>query len=68
MSDGFASYNNVGFMNGGVYLHNIVIHENKFVHLDDGDVHTQNVELMWSRLKQTFKRMKVQVTFCDSHI
>ena len=44
MSDGWASYANLKDIHGGIYDHDVVVHERHFVHPDDDSVHTQNIE------------------------
>ncbi len=43
-SYGWASYYNLKWIHGGIYDHNVVVHEHHFVHQDDDSVHTQNIE------------------------
>ena len=56
VSDGWASYANIENMNGGVYTHQVIMHEENFVDPNDGSVHTQNVENMWMRVKRKLRR------------
>lgn len=56
MTDGWAAYRNIPNMCGGVYDHQVIIHEENFVDPDDSDVHTQNVENMWMRAKRKLRR------------
>ena len=56
VSDGWASYANIENMNGGVYTHQVIVHEENFVDPNDGSVHTQNVENMWMRVKRKLRR------------
>lgn len=44
MSDGWASYGYIDEIQGGIYTHSVVIHEENFVDPDDPNVHTQNQE------------------------
>lgn len=55
ISDGWAGYNQVSTLANGVYMHDIVIHEENFVSPNDYEIHTQNVEGMWARVKRKFK-------------
>ena len=41
---------------GGVYLHDVVIHEQNFVDPLHPEIHTQNVENMWMRAKRKLRR------------
>ncbi|GFN83683.1 hypothetical protein PoB_001018900 [Plakobranchus ocellatus] len=54
--DGWAAYENLEALRGGVYTHAVVIHQRYFVDRDDPDVHTQNIENTWMRAKQKIKR------------
>ena len=56
ISDGWGAYGNVATINGGVYAHDVVIHERNFVDPKDADIHTQNIENMWMRAKRKLKR------------
>ena len=56
MSDGWAAYAGINQLAGGVYLHDVVIHEQNFIHPVHPDIHTQNVECMWMRCKRKLKR------------
>ena len=56
MSDGWPAYNNLDQLNGGVYLHDVVIHEQNFVDPLHPEIHTQNVENMWMRAKRKLRR------------
>ena len=56
VSDGWAAYGQIDQMGGGIYTHDIVIHERNFVDPTDGEVHTQNVENMWMRAKRKIRR------------
>jgi transposase-like protein len=58
ISDGWQSYNSVSEICGGVYTHDICIHQENFVHPDDATIHTQNVESFWCSAKQKLKTMK----------
>jgi hypothetical protein len=40
------------------YTHHVIIHEHNFVDPQNDNIHTQNVENMWGRLKTHFKRMR----------
>ena len=56
MSDGWPAYHNLDQLNGGVYIHDVVIHEQNFVDPLHPEVHTQNVENMWMRAKRKLRR------------
>ena len=51
------AYENISSLRNGQYLHDIVVHEYNFVHPDHMDIHTQNIENLWGRMKRKFKRM-----------
>ncbi len=44
MSDGWASYADLNTVHGGIYKHEVVVHEHHFVDPNDETVHTQNIE------------------------
>jgi hypothetical protein len=46
----------VGNLDGGVYSHDVIIHEENFVDRRDPDIHTQSVEGLWSRIKSYMRR------------
>ena len=56
MSDGWAAYNNVAQINGGVYLHDVVVHQHNFVDTNNADIHTQNIDNLWMRAKRKLRR------------
>ena len=66
ISDGWAAYSVIGDFN---YTHEVVIHEENFVSPISGDIHTQNVEGMWSVLKRKLKRKGTHITpFIEEYI
>ncbi len=44
ISDRWASYYSLKQIHGGIYNHDVIVHECHFVHLDDDSAHTQNIE------------------------
>ncbi len=44
VSDGWASYEDIPILQGGIYTHDVVIHEENFVDPNDPEVHIQTVE------------------------
>ena len=56
MSDGWRAYNNIGQLNGGVYQHDVVVHQQNFFDPVHPDIHTQNVENLWMRAKRKLRR------------
>ena len=40
----------------GIYQHDVVIHEKNFVDPFENEIHTQNIENMWMRVKHKLKR------------
>jgi IS1 family transposase len=69
ISDGFASYYSLSNVRGGIFLHDVVIHEHNFVDEIHGDIHTQHIESAWSRLKKNFKRMQgTKESLRESHL
>ena len=47
--DGWVAYANIQAMDGGMYMYDVVIHEQHFVNPDNYEVHMQNIENMWMR-------------------
>jgi hypothetical protein len=43
ISDGWQSYNDIGAIQGGIYTHDVIIHEDHFVAPNDDEIHTQNI-------------------------
>jgi transposase-like protein len=58
ISDGFASYNGIQNIGGGIFSHSVIVHEENYVAQGEPLVHTQNIECLWSKLKSNFKRMR----------
>ena len=56
MSDGWGAYGNLDNIGGGVYMHDVVVHQDNFVHPVHLDVHTNHVENIWMRARWKFKR------------
>ena len=56
ISDGWAAYSNLSQLNGGVYLHDVVVHQENFVDPLHPEIHTQNVENLWMRAKRKLRR------------
>ncbi len=56
MSDGWPSYNGLDAIPGQNYVHEVVIHDQNFVNPHDPNIHTQNCENMWMRVKQFIRR------------
>ena len=56
MSDGWPAYANIPQIGGGIYTHDVIVHERHFVDPDNPDVHTQNIENTWMRAKRKVKR------------
>jgi transposase-like protein len=56
MTDGWGAYAELAtFGGGGVYSHNIVVHQHNFVNPIDPAIHTQSVESMWKRAKKKLR-------------
>jgi IS1 family transposase/ribosomal protein S27AE len=55
ISDGWRAYTNIQMWKGGVYTHDVVIHEREFVSAADPSVHTNNIENLWMRVKRNVK-------------
>ena len=56
ISDGWASYADIEEIRGGIYCHDVVVHQDNFVAPGDGSVHTQNIENTWFRAKRKLRR------------
>ena len=56
ISDGWPSYQNIPQLNGGVFLHDVVIHQVNFVDPNNPEIHTQNIENLWMRAKCKLRR------------
>jgi hypothetical protein len=54
MSDGYN--NRLDEIGGGIYEHQVIVHQENFVDPDDRSAHTQNVENMWMRAKRKLRR------------
>jgi hypothetical protein len=52
ISDEWAGYNSIGEIGQGDCSHVTVNHSEHFVHPVFDDIHTQNIESVWSRLKK----------------
>ncbi len=57
ISDAWAAYARVDQIQGGVYAHDVVVHQHNFVDPDDNTIHTNTVEGMWSHMKEVFRTM-----------
>jgi transposase-like protein len=56
ISDGWRAYRNIENLGGGIYDHEVIIHEQNFVDPNDGNIHTQSIENVWMRAKRKLKR------------
>ena len=41
----------------GIYAHSVIVHQENFVDEQDGDIHTENIENLWMRVKRKFRKM-----------
>ena len=57
MSDGWAAYAHIPHKPGKNYKHSVIIHKRHFVDPNNREIHTQNIECLWSRMKLKIKRM-----------
>ena len=55
MSDAWGGYANVGTINNGVYVHEIVVHAHNFVDPLRADIHTQGIEGLWMQVKRKLR-------------
>lgn len=56
ISDGWAAYANINQIGGGIYVHDVIVHERNFVDPNDPSVHTQMIENTWMRAKKKLRR------------
>ena len=56
ISDGSAAYADIPQIAGGIYSHEVVVHERHFVSPNDDTVHTQNIQNTWMRAKRKLRR------------
>ena len=56
ISDGWAAYANISTIGNGIYSHSVINHSENFVHPLDPNIHTQNIENAWMRVKRKLKR------------
>ncbi|XP_045467379.1 uncharacterized protein LOC123675881 isoform X2 [Harmonia axyridis] len=59
VSDGWRSYGSIHNIGGGLYEHQVNIHEENIVDPNDNCIHTQNVRNMWMRAKKKLRRQFV---------
>ncbi len=53
--DGWASYAEIHNIPGQDYDHDTIIHDTNFVDPADPEIHTQNIENCWGRVKRTLR-------------
>ena len=56
VSDGWRAYDNIENWANGIYTHSVIVHNENFVDPNDDEIHTQNVENMWMRMKRKMRR------------
>lgn len=53
LNDGWRSYNNIlGSLNNGMYIHEVIVHQEDIVHPINKDVRSQKVDIIWTRGKK----------------
>jgi len=57
MTDHSKIYHRLGKLKNGVYEHSVTNHRKLFVNADDDDIHIQNIENIWMRVKRKLKYM-----------
>lgn len=63
VSNGWRVYSDLENLENGIYMHSVVTHGRNFVDLDDDEVHTQNMQNLWMRIK---RKLRMQFgTSCD---
>src|SRR6218665_1558862 len=55
VSNGWRCYSDLEALEGGIYMHSVVMHKRSFVDSVDIDVHTQNMQNLWSRMKRKLR-------------
>ena len=43
---------------GGIYEHDVIIHQTHFIDSDDDEIHTNNIENYWGRAKRRLKEQR----------
>ena len=56
ISDAWRGYQNLNNIAGGIYTHEVVVHQRNFVDPDDPGVHTQTIEGLWQHAKKKVRR------------
>jgi len=56
ISDGWAAYSNIEQIGNGIYMHDVIIHQQNFIDPYDSEIHTEAVENMWMRAKRKLRR------------
>ena len=59
-TDGWAGYDNVSFVNNGVYQHEVIIHAEHFVNDINPEINTQAIE-------GTVDAVKMQIAISERH-
>jgi len=67
VTDAWAGYGNVNNLNNGVYQHKVVVHAQEFVHSVHSEIHTQNIEGLWTLSVLAVDKNKKQIVVkrCD---
>ena len=55
ITDAWRGYVNVATMNNGVYMHEVVVHEENFVDPIHADIHTETIEGLWMQAKRKLR-------------
>ncbi len=55
ISDGWAAYAQIAQMPNMDYEHRVIVHQQNFVDPNDPEVHTQNIENCWGRVKRKLR-------------
>nr|KAG5698923.1 hypothetical protein BaRGS_024844 [Batillaria attramentaria] len=56
ISDGWRAYGNLAQVGGGIYLHDVIVHDQHFVDPNNRNIHTNNIENTWMRAKRKLRR------------
>ncbi|KAG1649389.1 hypothetical protein GQR58_029058 [Nymphon striatum] len=56
ISDGWAAYAGIDRIRNGIYIHDVIVHQNYFVDPEDPEINTQYIENTWMRSKEKLRR------------
>ena len=56
ISDGWAAYRHLDQLDGGIFMHDVIVHENNFVDPVQPWLHTNTIEGKWMHAKRKLRR------------